>query len=291
MKIIIAFALSALICCKVSAQQYAFKVLVNKGQNQVKAGNEWLPIKVGASLQSEDELKISQNAYLGLVHFSGKPLEVKKAGNHKVSDLAGEVKGGSSVLNKYTDFILSATDQKTGNLTATGAVHRGSDEIKVFLPKPQFAIVYNDDISISWSKNAKFKNYIVRFNSMFGDELQKLDVKDTTVYIKLNDARFINEDNILVTVFSKDDQNKKSESFMIKRLSSADKTRIKNALSEISSQTTEQTALNKLLLAGFYEQNSLLIDASTAYQAAIQLAPNVPAFKEAYSEFRTRNDL
>ena len=190
MKIVIAFALSALIYCEVTAQKYAFKVLVNKGQNQVKSGNEWLPIKVGASLQPQDELKVSQNAYLGLVHSSGKPLEVKKAGNHKVSDLAAGMKGGSSVLNKYTDFILSSTDQKAGNLTATGAVHRGPDDIKVFLPKPQFAIVYNDDIAISWARNSKVKDYIVSFNSMFGDELQEIEVKDTTVSIALDDAKF-----------------------------------------------------------------------------------------------------
>ncbi len=291
MKFTFALILSALICCNIFAQEYAFKVLVNKGQNQIKSGNDWVPIKVGSSLKSADELKISQNAYLGLVHVSGKPLEVKKAGNHKVADLAGQMKGGSSVLNKYTDFILSAKEQKTGNLTATGAVYRGNEDIRLFLPKPQFAIVYNDNISIAWSKNSKSRDFIVRFNSMFGDELEKLEVKDTTVSINLNGPKFLNEDNILVTVAFKSDQNKTSESFMIKKLSSADKARIKNLLAEISSQTMEPTALNKLVLASFYEQNSLLIDASTAYLAAIQLAPNVPAFTEAYRTFLTRNKL
>jgi uncharacterized protein YdhG (YjbR/CyaY superfamily) len=289
MKFAFAFALSLFVSSGMSAQEYAFKVLVNKGQNQVKAGNEWLPIQVGASLKSQDELKISQNAYLGLVHSSGKPLEVKKAGNHKVADLAGQIKGGSSVLNKYTDFILSANEQKNGNLTATGAVYRGNEDIKVFLPKPQFAIVYNDQISIAWSSLPGTKEYIIRFNSMFGDELAKLEIGDTTVSINLNTPKFKNEDNILVIVTSKADQSKSSESFMLKKLSSADKTRIKNSLSEIAAQTTEQTALNSLLLAGFYEQNSLLIDASTAYQVAIKLAPNVAAFQEAYSDFLKRN--
>src|SRR3990170_567155 len=104
----------------IMAQDYTFKVLINKGQNSVKAGNDWLPLKVGASLKTMDELRISQNGYLGLVHVSGKPLEVKDPGQHKVVELAGKIKGGTSVLNKYTDFILSSKTEKVSNLTATG---------------------------------------------------------------------------------------------------------------------------------------------------------------------------
>lgn len=273
----------------VSAQEVAFKVLVNKGQNEVKVGNVWKPVKVGSSLKSVDELKISQNAYLGLVHVTGKPLEVKAAGQYKVADLAARVKGGSNVLNKYTDFILSSKNQKSNNLTATGAVHRGTEVIKVFLPKPEFAVVYNDEITIAWARYAKSKSYIVRFNSMFGDELDQLEVQDTIVSIKLNGTKFINEDNILIEISDKGDKNKISETYMLKKLSPADKIRIKNSLSEIAAQTMEQTALNKLVLAGFYEQNALLVDASTAYLAAIGLAPNVPYFKEAFRQFTTRN--
>jgi hypothetical protein len=291
MKTSIAIVLITFIYGNVLAQDYAFKVLVNKGQNEVKSGNAWQPVKVGSSLKSLDQLKVSQNAYLGLVHVSGKPLEVKDAGQYKIVDLAAKMSGGSSVLHKYTDFILSSTHKKNNRLTATGAVHRGPDNIKVFLPKPQFAIVYNDSIAISWAKAAKTEHYIVRLNSMFGDELDKLEVQDTTVTINLSGPKLMNEDNILVEVTSGADKNKVSESFMLKKLSPADKMRIKNSLSNIAAQTTEQTALNNLFLASFFEDNALLIDASTAYQAAIKLAPNVPYFQEAFNEFLTRNGL
>lgn len=274
-----------------SAQDYAFKVLINKGQNEIKSGNTWLPIKVGASLQSADELKISQNGYLGLVHVSGKPLEVKKAGPHKVADLAGSMTQGSSVLNKYTDFILSSKSEKGSALTATGAVYRGDYAIKVFLPKPQFAIVFNDDISIVWAKDGKAKKYVVRFNSMFGDELEKREVADTTFSVDLNSARLSNEDNILVEVSDADDGKRISEPFILKKLSSADKKRIHAALKEVAAQTKEATALNQLYLAAFYEQNALLIDASTAHQNAIKMAPGIPHFQEAYQEFLVRHAL
>lgn len=287
---LIAFLFASLVCGSVSAQEYAFRVLINKGQNEIKAGNDWLPIKVGASLKSADEVKISQNGYLGLVHVSGKPLEVKDAGQHKVVELSAKIKEGSSVLNKYTDFILSSKTDRSNNLTATGAVHRGPDEIKVFLPK-QHAIFFNDEISVSWASVPKTKAYVVRFNSMFGDELGRLEVQDTTVSIDLNSDKFSNEDNILVEVSSKTDTRKVSESIMLKKLSSADKKRITSALSEIATQTEEKTALNQLFLASFYEDHGLLIDAATAYQNAIKLAPTVPQYRSTYTEFIDRNEL
>ena len=275
----------------VNAQEYTFKVLVNKGQNQIKAGNDWLPVKVGASLQSGDELQVSPNGYVGLVHATGVPLEVKNAGRHKVADLAGQVKGGSSVLNKYTDFILSAADQKGSNLTATGAVHRGPNEIRVFLPDPKQAIVFGDKVSVAWVKAPDTRIYIVRLNSMFGDELDNFEVQDTTLVIDLSGPKLANEDNILVEVSSKDNKERVSQSFMLKKLSLADKERIKNSLTNIAQLTSEQTALNNLFLASFFEDNRLLIDAATAYQEAIKLAPEVPYFQEAFNDFLARNGL
>lgn len=288
---LLAIVLSFLILGRVSAQEYTFKVLVNKGQNEIRTGNSWLPIKVGANLNSVDELKVSQNGYVGLVHVSGKPLEVKSAGTHKVADLAGQIKGGSSVLNKYTDFILSSANEKGNKLTATGAVHRGTNQIKVFLPNPKQAIVFNDKISIAWAKDPATTVYIVRLNSMFGDELDVFEVSDTTMTINLNGPKLANEDNILVEVSSRNDEERVSESFMLKKLSSADKARIKNSLGNIAAQTSEQTALNNLFLASFFEDNKLLIDAATSYQEAIKLAPNVPYFQEAFDSFLARNGL
>lgn len=271
-------------------QDYAFKVLVNKGKNEVKSGNNWQPIKVGGSLKSVDELKVSENSYLGLVHVSGKPLELKESGQYKVVDLAAKVGGGSSVLNKYTDFILSANEKKLNNLAATGAVHRGVNNIKLFLPGSELALIYNDNIIIQWEKDKAPAPYTVTFNSLFGEELRKVETSENSVFINLDDAKFKNEDNIIVKVLSKSG-NRDSDEYTLKKLSKADRERIKTSLGEIASQTEEQTALNKLVLAGFYEQNKLLIDAATAYQQAVQLEPTVEPYMAAYDDFLIRNGL
>lgn len=272
-------------------QEYAFKVLVNKGKNEIKSGNDWQLIKTGVSLKSADELKVSENSYIGLIHTSGKPLELKEAGSYKVVDLAAKVNGGSSVLNKYTDFILSANSQKKNTLTATGAVHRGVDKIKINLPKPEFSVVFNNIVIVNWETDKTPAPYVITFNSMFGDELKKIETVENNVTIDLNEKSFANEDNIIVKATSKTDPNKVSEEYTLKRLSRADTDRIKNSLNEIKSQVAEENALNKLVLAGFYEQNNLFVDAITCYQQAIKLAPDVVAFQEEYNGFLLRNEI
>lgn len=290
----LAFVLTILVISALSLRaqnEYAFKVLVNKGKNEVKAGENWQAVKVGTSLKSSDELKVTENSYMGLVHANGKPLELKQPGKYKVVDLAAKVSGGTSVLNKYTDFILSANTVKKNNLAATGAVHRGT-EFPLYLPeKAQEAVIYNDEIIIGWDGEKIHGPYVVKFNSMFEDELAKTETKENKIKVNLADDSFVNEDNILVTVQSKSDPGKVSSKYTLKRLSTADKQRIKSSLNEISGQLTEPTALNKLILAGFFEQNGLLIDAATAYQQAIELEPEVPAYKDDYNTFLLRNGL
>lgn len=273
-------------------QDYAFKVLVNKGNNQVKSGSTWQPVKVGAGLKSTDEVKIAENAYLGLVHVTGKPIEVKQAGNYKVSELAGKVKGGSSVLNKYTDFILSENTQKKSTLVATGAVHRGFDQIEVYLPKPESAVVYGKFVTINWGTKDIQGPYIVLLSSMFGDELQTIETADSTVQIDLYDKRFQNEDNIIIEVMAKDNPATKTvPALTLKKLSKADHERIKNSLNEVADPLDDDTALGKLYLATFFEKNHLLVDAVNAYMEAVRLAPDVVYYKDQYENFLIRNGI
>ncbi len=272
-------------------QDYTFKVLANKGSNEMKSGDTWQAVKTGASLKTGDEIKITENSYLGLVHATGKPMELKQAGSYKVADLAAKVSGGTSVLNKYTDFILSSNsaEAKKNRLSATGAVHRGLEDIKVFLPENQYAGIYNNIAIINWEASKAGGPYTVTLKNMFDDELMKAETPETTIQIDLNDPKFANETAILIEVKSKTDSKSKSEQHLIKKLSQADHDRVKKSLAEITGEVQEETALNKFILAGFYEENKLFIDAITSYEQAIKMAPDVPSYQEAYDEFLLRN--
>jgi len=276
----------------VNAQDYTFRVLANKGANEIKSGDGWQPVKTGASLKLGDELRVTENASIGLVHSSGKPLEVKKANTYKVADLAAQMTGGSSVLNKYTDFILSSNsaEAKKNRLSATGAVHRGVLGIKVFLPKNQLASVFNNVVYVNWDKAEKGP-YVVIFLNMFDDVLLKVETPENSVHVDLADPKFAGETAILVEVQSKATGTKSDERYLIKRLSPGEREKLKAPYTEISKELADETALNKVVLASFFEQNELLIDAITAYEEAIKLAPDNPTYQEYYEEFLLRNKL
>jgi hypothetical protein len=285
-----------LISSLVLGQDYAFKVLANKGSNEVKSGDAWVPLKTGASLKKGDELKVADNSYLGLVHVTGKPVELKSAGSYKVDDLSNKLGGGASVLNKYTDFILSSNsaEAKKNRLSATGAVHRAADantSIKLLLPENQHSGIYNNVAVITWDGSKVAGPYVVTIKNMFEDQLAKAETPETSLQIDLSDPRFANVSAILVEVSSKADPKQVSKQHMIKRLAPVEQEKIKKSLNEIIGEVTEQTALNKFILAGFYEENNLFIDAISAYEEAIKLAPDVPSYKEAYEEFLLRHGL
>ncbi len=277
----------------VNGQDYTFRVLATKGSNELKTGDSWQAVKTGASLKSGDELKITENASVGLVHSSGKPLEVKQPGTYKVNDLATKVSGGSSVLNKYTDFILSSNsaEAKKNRLSATGAVHRGLEDIKVFLPENQNSEIFNNIAYVNWESKGSAP-YVVSFKNMFDEELVKVETPESSVRIDLNDPKFANETAILVEVRSKSDGKSKSEQHLIKKLSQSRQETIKKSYTELNNALgSEASELNKLIQAAFFEQSKLFIDAITAYEEVIKMAPDNASYKEAYEEFLLRNKL
>jgi hypothetical protein len=275
-------------------QDFTFKVLASKGANEVKSGEDWRPIKPGAGLKSQDELKVVENGYIGLVSSNGMPLELKEAKTYSVAELAANATGGTSVLNKYTDFILSSNsaEAKKNRLSATGAVHRGdASAIKVLLPENQHSGIYNQSAVINWDGSKVQGPYIVKINSMFDEELFKFETSETSIQIDLSDPKLAEETAVLVEISSKANPGQSSKQHLIKKLTPEEQKNVKHSLDEILGQVREQTALNKFILAGFYEENHLFIDAIAAYEEAIKLAPDVPTYQEAYDEFLLRHGM
>lgn len=268
---------------------YTFKVLVSKGKTEIKSVNDWQTIKVGAALKATDQVKIAENAYLGLIHANGKPLEIKEAGSFKVSELVSRLSTGSSVLNKYTDFILSSDQVKKNRLSATGAVHRGpKDVIIVYLSGAERAELYGDKLGVQWSSEEVKGPYEVIFTTLLGDELERFEATGNQLIVPMNERGLKDEYEIMIKVVSKENRGKGSKDYIIKRLRPADREKFTKVMDEIKASVEEETALSKYYMAGIYEENFLLNDALTAYQEAIKLAPDVAFYQDAYAEFLKR---
>lgn len=275
-----------------NAQDYTFKVLANKGSNEVRSNGAWVPLKTGASLHSGDELKLSADGYIGLVHKKGKPLEVKTPGSYAVAQLESQLDPGSGILSKYTDFILSnaSPESKKNRLSATGAVDRGEyHAIKLALP--DHAGIYHNVATVGWAGDEIKGPYLITVMNMFDEQLALYETDQTSMQLNLGEAKYAKENAVLIEVRSKSAPDQVSKRHMIKKLAAADQAGIQRSLTEINGDVKDATALNSLILAGFYEQNKLYIDAIGAYEDAIRLAPDVMAYHDSYEAFLERNGL
>lgn len=289
-------AFTILVAWTANAQEYAFKVLANKGNNEVKAekADNWQPLRAGTILHSSDQLKVVDNAYLGLVHSSGKPMEWKKSGSFKVGDLAAQVKGGSDVVSKYTDFIISSNsaESKKNRLSATGSVSRDvNTSIQVMLPENRFSNVFGSKVIVSWENSTVQGPYVVKLKNLYDDELVSFETTEKKYTIDLDNPKIAKESNIQVEVNSKTEPSSDPKSHLLKRLPAAEQTAIKTEYAAIQSALQEPTAVNKILLAQFYEEKKLLIDALTAYQEAISLEPEVPEYQETFQAFLSKYNI
>lgn len=268
------------------AQTYAFKVLVSKGKSEIKTATDWQPLKTGTALQPADEIRVSQNAYLGLMPADGQPIEIREAKTYKVSDLAKKVTRGGTALNKYTDFILSKEEDKKNKLAATGAVTRAIPGlITLYLPQDDKAQVYGDHIVVQWAPEDVKPPYEVIFNDMMGEELGRYTTDKTWVSVSLAEGKFQGQANITVKVVAKNKPGQGSKDYYIKRLKGKDRQVFDEKFKDTK---TGASALDHYVMAGVYEENLLLIDALNAYQEAATLAPDVELYKTAYQEFINR---
>ena len=265
-----------------SAQTFTFKVLGSSGLNEMKSGGSWSPIKVGAVLQERDEIKVAPNGVLGLYHASGKSLQVKEPGPHKVADLAAKVGTASSALSKYTDFILSSEQQKKDRLAATGAVHRGGPaKLTVFMPGRERADLLGDHFSVNWSSDGSSK-FTVQITDLHGDVLKKYEVTGTGVTVNIKEIQS-DEPILLVRVTS--GLGASSEDSPVKLITGDRRATLTKDYQDYAQSLGGSDATAKILLANFFEEKLLLIDALTAYKEA---ADQEPMYTQNYKDFLAR---
>ena len=282
MKLIIrALSFVILIATPMSGQDYVFKVLANKGGNTVKIADrstEWEPIKTGTTLYGDDELHISEDAYIGLVHASGKTVELKDQGNYYVKDLAAKLGNTrSSVASKYANFVInkmtSDEDEDINRnhrkyLTVTGAVERSVLDAPISLRMPSSVEVLNEKALIRWDDVEEADQYVFTVKNMYDETILTQEVDQPFIWLALNKAPVNTEELIIVSVKVKNDNKLYSGNYGIKRLTGVDADPILKELEQLSVSLREESSLNKLILATFYEENNLLIDALINYERA-----------------------
>ena len=291
------FALAfGLVLCSYSAfsQDYVFKVLANKGENTYKtaSGSTWESLKTGTKLESGDVIKTSGSCYLALLHSSGKPLELKEAKEYKIDDLNSQMGGEDpGIVSKYANYVaskMSPEERETNRkkyASVTGATERGFEQIKVYMKST--ADVYNTSAVIRWKPQTNAENYELTLKDMFDDVIMVTETNGNHFKIDFTDPRLKDKELVIINVSVKGDNESNSGDYGIQKVCTDASSKYRSDLDALG--LDQSTAINNLILAEFYEQNNLLLDALTSYEIAIQKSPDVDYFKDAYTEFLMRN--
>ncbi|WKN29799.1 hypothetical protein PZB74_12565 [Porifericola rhodea] len=273
------------------AQEQVFQVLALDGEVMFKKGEEWQAVELGQALLASDVLKVEDNAYLGLVHTNGHTLALDKKGTYEAGHLASKIRQNKlSVASKYADLYVQ--NLKNGSAKANPA-ERALEQKRVKVLLPNSVDVFNDEVILRWKNVAPVgEKYEVKLKNMFNEVLMVKEVEDTKAILNFNEDKISKERMIIVSVNSTEFKDQQSNDYGMKHLTAEEAAPIAQELKELKLEITDQqSALDKLILASFYEQNNLLADALTNYEYAISLAPEVEAFQVAYDQFIFRNGL
>lgn len=284
------------------AQDYAFRVLANKGSNKVKkAGSAQSEVlKTGAKLNSGDEIIASEGAYIGLMHVSGKTTEIRGAGVKKVAELEKNMStADNSVAGRYAQFVMNKLNEEENTnyrsrLNATGAVSRALDDGAINVMAPNQADLVGDEAILRWAdKDSTTKEtYVVKVENIFNEEIYSEETDKTSIKLNFTDEDLAYDMGLyLVKVYQKGEEEVVSKEIGIKKVKSNDKIEVQENLANLKSEVSEDSPLNKIIYASFFEENGLILDALTKYEEAIAMSPEIEDFQELYQNFLIKNGL
>jgi hypothetical protein len=126
---------------------------------------------------------------------------------------------------------------------------------------------------------------------MFDEVIMETTTGESSIKLDFNDPKLKDQRLVIFSVKLKDDETVQSGEYGIKKLSKEEAETIKNSYESLKAEIGDDTSLDKIIFASFFEENNLIIDAATNYEYAIKLSPDVEDFKNAYKQFLTRNGL
>lgn len=277
-----AFILSILMVCATlgMSQSYTFKVLASKGVTQVDNGSGWAVLKTGTKLNKNSKVKVSSGSYVGLMHSSGKTMELKSAGTYSVENLSGKLNNSkSSFTSKYASFVMNKMDASESgqSYNTTGSVSRGIEDFKVLAPK-HIKMFKNVPVKLAWQRAEIEGGFVVSIVDLFNETYWSTETDGKSIEIDLTNVKVVEGTNYLIRVTSKAKPELIEEKPVM--LIDANKEKvIINELAKFSSEIDQESPLDQLTMASFFEEKGLTIYALSSLAKAQELAPEVEDFE------------
>jgi len=271
-------------------QNYVFRVMANNGSNEFKSisSSQWTPVKRGVAFKSGDVIKVADQAYLGLIHNTGKTVELIDPGTFKVDDIELNIDiRKKGIGSKYTEYVMNTLDSDAEFVGANEVATRGAEK-SVNVIAPASSEVLDRKQIISWESEEN-NTYTIRIKGIFDDILLEEDVQSNEYLLDFENPSLSGEKTFVMTVTIKD-QKESSKEYALDLLSEDESSKYQPDLLEIQQNVTNPL-LKYLVMASYFEEKGLLIDAISSYHNAIKLAPEFEDVHALYRSFKVRNNL
>ncbi|HAR20124.1 MAG TPA: hypothetical protein DCR46_05640 [Cytophagales bacterium] len=295
----VSFIFILFVLCKSNlfAQEQLFKVLVNKGKNLV----DDKPLYAGSKIHAGQTLYVVDGGYLALIYKNGKSMEIKTPGIFKVADLERQAIATSGTFSKkYAELVLNEitkpndaiTIDRKKNMKVTGSVERGTESGLVMIT-PKNSDLLSKEVKLIWLSNASCtEGYVVKLKDMFDEPLKNYETTDTFVTVNVEELGLKNPKSFIVTLEPKQAQNKSNaEGKLVKMLEGKRAEELEREFKLVQEEAGDESALSKIILASFCEQNKLYLEAINYFEQATSIEPAVEEYKFAYQNFLDRLGL
>jgi len=177
-------------------------------------------------------------------------------------------------------------------MAVTGAVERkvGSYTISVLSPNKS-DVISNSSVTLRWLSNKGVNTYVVNIMNRYEEPVLTKETTATILIVDMNKLNLKDEGVYFWSVYAKENPKIRSHDFAISHLAKDKILSVEEAFNALKGELAEETAINNIIMASFYEQNSLFLDAINSYEEAIKIAPDVNAYKMAYKNFLDRLGL
>ena len=271
---------------------YVFKVLGVSGSVKKHTAQGDVPVTAGTKLMAEDALMIDGNGYCGLMHQSGKGLEVKKAGNYPISDLSKTVIAGgkqAKVTDRYVNYVMGQLTKEEAEdinqnhkkyMEVTGSVERASTNYRIKLIALASNEIQPKTYNISWAANAKTPEYQLDVNNLFNETIFTAKTKETSAAVDFAPLFAKHGKNLILTVSVVGHPEIKSKEYSFKLAP-------ETVTSELG-LSDEKSPVNFMVNGMICEEHNLYLDALAYYKEASNLEASVEEYKTAYDNLAKR---
>ncbi len=281
------------------SQEKVFKVFYYDGDIQYKhhKQKEWVDIiSIDLTLKLNDSIALWGESGLYLIDNEGRQFYLAHPGKYEIMAVCDSIKNlvSQSLFTRYSQFIwdefnkphIDIEEYADRYLKDKGGVSRAANIPEIFSPF-YGTYILNDQIGFKWEDSGA-EDYTLSFwdSDYNGKRLFAVTISDTVFSISTK-LSWMPENKVFYWAVT--ENRKPASNFIpVKVFGGEEKNKIHEAVNSIKKEIQVSKEVSLLMLAAFYEKNSLYQLANNSYQKAIRLNPENKVIKEYYNLFMAR---